>query len=159
MFKRYLILISILIFTACAGSKTTVTETKQKVDTVTEVTERKLDTLIVIPKDSVSLFIPIKELKLENKTEPKVFTQKSGRSKVTVKIDSSGIKAISNCDSIAQRLDYYEKTFKQIRRESLDTKTQIKEKKGYSKLELILHMIATAVVSFAAAYLIKTFKL
>jgi hypothetical protein len=159
MFKSYLTLVLVLIFTACAGSKTTVIETKQKVETVTEITEKKLDTTIVIPGEKVSLFIPIESINTKGSVKPKMYIQKKGRAAVTVKIDSTGIEATSNCDSIAKRLDYYEKTFKQFRKEAKDTKTKVTEKKGYSKLELILYMIATAVVSFTAAYLLKTFKL
>jgi hypothetical protein len=161
MFKRCLILGFFVFLSACAGSKTTVIETNQKVETITEITEKKLDTTLVIPEEKVSISIPFKKFTSEpiKLPEPKIFTQRSGRSSVTVKIDSTGIKATSNCDSIAERLDYYEKTFKEFRKETTDTQKKVSEKKGYSKFQLILYMIVAAVVCLTAGYLTKTFKL
>jgi hypothetical protein len=162
MFNRCLLLISILIFSACAGSKTTVIETKSKVETVTEITEKKLDTTVFIPAEKASLFIPIKEIekaKSKSSEQPKVFTQENGRAKVTVKIDSSGVTATSNCDSIAQRLQFYEKLFKELKKEDTDTKTKVKEKTGYNLLQLILYMLATAIVTAVSVYFLKTLKI
>lgn len=157
--KKLIAIFSILMLTGCAGTKTTVTKTKQKVETVTEFTERKLDTTILIPEEKVSLFIPKESIKNKGSVKPKIYTQKKGRATVTVRIDTLGVTASSNCDSIAKKLDYYEKAFKQIRLESKDTKTKVKEKKGYTLFELILYITAVAIVSFVAGYLLKTFKI
>ena len=160
MFKRYLILVFLVLFSACAGSKKVVTETKEKVRTLTITNEVKLDTTIFIPEEKVSLFIPIKEVKQKLKEKkPVVFTQNKGRARVTVQIDSLGIKATSNCDSIAQKLNFYKKSIQEMTKIVREIKSKKTEKKGYSFFELILYIIATAVVLFAAAYLLKTFKL
>jgi hypothetical protein len=159
--KKLLIFFTIVIFTSCAGTKKTVTETKQKVETLTEITEKKLDTTIFIPGEKVSIKIPFQEFKIDSfkTTKPKVFTKINGRARITVKIDSTGIKATSNCDSIAKQLDFYQKEFKQLRLKVTDTKTKVTEKKGYSLFDLILFITAFSIVSFVAGYLLKTFKI
>lgn len=158
MFKKYLTLFSIVIFISCAGSKKVVTEKKEKITTVTEFTERKLDTSIFIPGEKVSIHIPIEKAQIKSYVSPKVYTQKKGRASVTVKIDSTGIEATSNCDSIAKRLNYYEKVFKEFQTQSIDIKNKVTEKKGFSFFELLLYITAVAIVSFVAGYLLKTFK-
>lgn len=157
--RKIVFLLSILFFSACAGTKTTVTETREKVETLTITNEVKLDTTIFIPGEKVSLFIPIEKATIKSFEKPKVFTQKKGRASVTVKIDSTGITATSNCDSIAKKLNYYRKLTKQLRLEVTDTKITATKKKGYSLIELILYMTATGVVCFAAAYILKSFKI
>ena len=159
MFKKLLILVSIILFTACAVTKTTETKTKTKIETLTVTETVKLDTTIFIPAEKASLFIPVQKLKLNSSKDSKFFTQQKGRSKVTVKIDSLGITATSNCDSIAKKLDFYKKEIKQLKLEVTDTQVKTTEKKGFSLLELMLYVTAFAIVSFVAGYLIKTFKI
>ncbi len=156
--RNLLVLFSILFITACSGTKTVVTETKQKVQTLTVTDEIKMDTTIFIPGEKALLKIPLKEV-IKVKPTPRIFTKKVGRSTVTVKIDSSGITATSNCDSIAKKLHYYKKRVKQLQFETTEVKTTKTEKKGYNLLELILYMLATGIVSFTTAYLLKTFKI
>lgn len=164
MFKSYLTLVLVLIFTACAGSKTNVTTIKNKVETITEITEKKLDTTIFIPGDTAELFIPFSEIiddkgNVKPEALQKQFQKNKGRANVNAKIDSTGIKISSKCDSIAERLQFYEKKFKEHKQQTTDTQKKESEKKGFTLLELSLYMLATAVVSFAAAYLLKTFKI
>ena len=157
--NHYLILISILFLSACAGTQTTVTETKKKVETVTEIVTKKIDTTVFVPAESNSLFIPIKETTVKKGEAPKVFTQKSGRVRTTVTIDSLGIKATSNCDSLALKINYYEQTLKQLKKENSELKSTTIQKKGYTLTELILYIIAALSVGFVAAILLKTFKI
>lgn len=158
--RKYLILVSIVLFSACAGTKTTVTKTRTKVEALQVTDIVKLDTTIVIPKASATLKITRSTIteKLQEK-KPVVFKQQKGRARVTVKIDSTGITATSNCDSIAKKLDYYKKTIKELRLEIKDTEVKEKVKKGYSLLELLLYITAVAIVSFVAGYLLKKFKI
>ena len=173
MKKSILILVATLFLSACAGTKKTVTETKEKI-TTSKVTETvKLDTVISIAAETSKLKIDIDQFEklFEVKksvsgkdssivvSKPTTFTQKIGRSTVTVKIDSTGITATSNCDSIAKSVDIYKQTIKQLRLQVTDTKIEDTKKRGYSGFELFLYILATAAVSFTAAYLLKSFKI
>jgi hypothetical protein len=148
-----------VFISACAGTKITETKTKKKVETLTTITEHKLDTTIFIPGEKASLFIPFEKLKLDSSEDSKVFTQKQGRATVNIKIDSSGITSTASCDSIAKKLDFYKKEVKRLRLEDTESQVKATEKKGYSLLELILYITAFSIVSFVAGYLIKTFKI
>ena len=157
--KYYLILVSILLFSSCAGSKKVVTETKAQLQTLTTLTEIKMDTTLFIPQEKVSLFIPIEQAQIKGYVNPKVYTQRKGRTTVTIKIDSTGIMATSTCDSIIKKVQYYKKQIKELRLELKDTQVTQTEKKGYNLFELILYIVAFSMVSFVAAYLLKTFKI
>jgi hypothetical protein len=157
--KKYLILVSIILFAACAGTKTTVTKTKVAEVTKTVTESIRLDTTIIIAAQKASLFIPIEKFRFNIPEKPKVFIQEKGRSKVIVKIDSTGITAISNCDSIAQQLQFYKKKITALTTKKSETVVKEKIKKGYSFLELLLYVTAFSIVSFVAGYLIKTFKI
>jgi hypothetical protein len=153
--KKYLLLVSIILFAACAGTKTTVTKTKVAEVTKTVTESIKLDTTLIIAAQKASLFIPIEKFSYQIPAEPKFFTQAKGRSKVIVKIDSTGITAISNCDSIAQQLQFYKKKITALTTKKTETVVKEKIKKGYSLFELILYITAFSIVSFVAAYLLK----
>ena len=158
-FKHYLISVSIALFIACSGSKKVVIESKTKTQTVTVVDEIKLDTTIVIPKQQVSLFVPIAKAKFKSYVNPKVYKQTKGIATVVVKLDSTGITAISNCDSIAQKLSFYKKRVKQMSSVVAEVKKTEKVKKGFNLFDLVLYITAFSIVSFVAGYLIKTFKI
>ena len=114
-----------------------------------------MDTTIFIPKENTDLFIPIKRAEFKSYIKPKVYTQKKGRARVTVKLDSTGITATSSCDSIAKTISFYKKQVTESRQEVNDLKTTVTKKTGYSRLELILYMIASSIFSFLASYFIK----
>ncbi|MCI2229580.1 hypothetical protein MC378_10410 [Polaribacter sp. MSW13] len=156
--RKLIIVFVILLFSACKSIDKTVTETKKKEVTYTELITKKSDSTIFIPGDKVDLFIPIENTTIKSNESPKVFTQKKGRATVKVKIDSTGITAASNCDSIAKQLSFYEQKFTEKKIVDTAIKTTKTEKKGYSFLELILYITAVAIVSFVAGYLLKSLK-
>jgi hypothetical protein len=159
MFKKLLILVSLVFITACGGTKKTVTETKNKVETLTVTETVKLDTTIFIPAEKASLFIPFEKLKLNSSEGSKGFTQKKGRATVHVKVDSSGITATANCDSIAKQLQFYKTKITEMSKLVSEIKAKEEIKKGYNFLQLFLYVTAFSIVSLVAGYLIKTFKI
>lgn len=161
MFKRLLLSVLLVSFFACKSSKKVVTESKKSVENIKITETEKLDTTIVIPGEKVSISIPFKEFKTDTfkLPKPKVFTKSSGRSTVTVKIDAAGITATSNCDSIAKQLGFYKVKVKEMSKLVSETKAKQKIKKGFSFLQLLLYITVVAIVSFAAGYLLKTFKI
>ncbi len=118
----------------------------------------KLDTTIFIPAEKSSLLIPIERIK-RGFVKPKIYTQRKGRSKVTVKIDSTGITATSNCDSIAKQFEFYKQTIKELRKEVNEIKITKSEKKGYNTLQLILYMLVASITSIIATYFLTKFKI
>lgn len=162
MFKKLLLSVLLVSFFACKSSKKVVTESKKSVETFKITETEKLDTTIVIPGEKVSISIPFSALKIDTSSlklpNPKVFTKSSGRSTVTVKIDGKGITATSNCDSISQQLNFYKVKVKEMSKLVSENKAKEETKKGYSFLQLLFYITVVAIVSFAAGYLIKTFK-
>lgn len=148
-----------LFISACAATKTTVAKYKTKVETLTITDIVQLDTTIFIPAEKASLFIPVEKVDFKSLENPKVFTQKKGSANITVTVDRLGITATAKCDSIAKQLQFYKTKITALTK--LDSKSEIKEeiKKGYSFLELIFYITAFSIVSFVAAYLLKTFKI
>lgn len=157
--KRILILFVFIFLVGCAGTKKVVTKTREKVKTLTTISEVKLDTIIFIPGEKVSITIPIENATIKGNESPKVFTQKKGKATVTVKIDSTGITAIANCDSIVKKLNYYKKLTKQLETKVKNTAVTETIKKGYNLFDLILYITAFSIVSFVAGYLIKKLKI
>lgn len=157
-FKHYLIAVSIVLFVACSGSKKVIIDSKTQTQTVTVIDEIKLDTTFVIPKQQVSLFVPVAKAKFKSYVNPKVYKQTKGTATVVVKIDSTGITATSNCDSIAKKLNFYKKKVKQVSSVVTEVKKTEKVKKGISLFNLVLYITAFSIVSFVAGYLTKTFK-
>ena len=158
MFKKLLIIVSLVFITACAGTKKTVTETKTKVETLTVTETVKLDTTIFIPAEKASLFIPFEKINA-GFVAPEVHTQRQGRANVTVRIDSSGITATANCDSIAKQLQFYKIKSTALTKAFSEATTKEEIKKGYNFLQLFLYVTAFSIVSLVAGYLIKTFKI
>jgi hypothetical protein len=157
--RRYLILVSIIFFTACAVTKTTETKTKTKVETLTVTETVKLDTTIFIPAEKASLFIPIEKLQLSSSKDFKFFTQKHGKATINVKVDSLGITTTANCDSISKQLQFYKNKVTAFTNSNSEVIAVEEIKKGFSFLQLMLYVTAFSIVSFVAGYLIKTFKI
>jgi nitrate reductase NapE component len=162
MFRMLFLSVLLFAFTSCKSTKKVITETKTAIETskITDIV--KLDTTIIIPAEKVDLFIPIEKIfkedgALKNQTLKQV--QRKGRAKVTVKIDSTGITATSNCDSIAQKLNYYKTRITELTKTNIEAKTKRVEKKGFSFLEVILYLLAVAIVAFVAGYLTRSLKI
>lgn len=158
VFKKLLIIVSLVFITACAGSKNTTTEIKTKVETFKVTETVQLDTTIFIPAEKASLFISFEKINTGFVT-PEVHTQTQGRAKVTVNIDSLGVTAFADCESIEKQLQFYKTKISEMSKLVSEIKKKEEIKKGYNFLQLCLYVTAFSIVSFVAGYLLKTFKI
>lgn len=156
--KNMLYIAVLVFFFGCASSKKTTSESKEVTKTLTFTEETKLDTIVFIPAEKASLFIPINRLKVSENTEPKVFTKQNGRATITAKLDATGINITGSCDSIAKQLSIYKKRVKQYQFSEKELKSKEKEKKGYTFFQLLLSLIAVAITAFVAGYFTQKFK-
>ncbi len=167
------ILILLVVFASCRSSKTVVQNTEKTSSTYKEKTVSFKDTILNIEAVSSSLSVPLSDLidpysniKKELDTVPlntlnrsRTFSQKNGRSKITLKVDKGRLIATSDCDSIALRAQIRSEFIKELSKKESISASNTKIKTGYSLFTLVMYCFSCFCIGAVLTYILKTIKI
>ena len=147
-----------LLLTACRTTRQVVKTNETKTNQVTESKITYRDTVFYTQKKEASIGLPISELgkcvettfnqPLNEVSKPKIWTQKNGNAKATIKIIRDSIFLISECDSIALEAKIKKEYFNRYL-ENVKTNDEFVEKTTKLNWQL---MIVLVVIAFIAGF-------
>ena len=164
-FKILLVSALCLSFASCSTSKKVTQNSTSQSKVISESKESYRDTIFYTKKAEASLKIPLSEFKndiqtsfnsgLNTNSQPKIWTQKNGNAKATVKIVRDSIYIKAECDSIALvakiKAEYHNRYLEDVK-----TNDQFVEEKTKLNWQLIISLIAIAFIAgFVTKSLIK----
>ncbi|AYO58191.1 hypothetical protein CO230_08690 [Chryseobacterium sp. 6424] len=167
MYKLLSIVLFSLALGACSVKKQVTQSTEKTQETSAYKVEKYRDTVFYTPKSSTSFGIPIPSFakcppldsaqglqQAQGPEKPKVFSQKSGNAKATVRIEHDSIFIQAECDSLALEAKIKAEYEGKFQKESETSKTETKTQKG-GIWGAISNMLIALALGFVLGKLIK----
>ncbi len=161
-FRIHFLLVICFFLMACRTSRQVIKNTETKTDQVIESKTTYKDTVFYTQKVETSLKLPISDLKkcpegdfkspLNDVSKPKIWTQKNGNAKATIKIVHDTLTVTAECDSIALAAKIRSEFLKNVLKVEKES-DQLTEEKTKTNYWMIAGLI---VIAFVAGIVTKS---